>query len=184
MRRSVVLVALMTGGAIALAGCGIADSRSPVPEFMRSKADDPPPIEPPPDVDQLVRQRLDSYSRPRPIRKKCGSRRRAMIFSRTWLDRMRQGRARTTRWASHWVRRRIESRSTAASSPTGGALKPRIPAPPKPTIRSESSRPSRPLPTPRGQAPSQQPSWPPGVHRRVRDLRSRARSPCPRYKAR
>ncbi len=48
MRRIVVLVALMQWGALALAGCGIADSRSPVPEFMRTKGGDPLPIEPPP----------------------------------------------------------------------------------------------------------------------------------------
>ena len=39
---------LMAGGALLLAGCGFADSRSPVPEFMRTKAIDPPPPEPPP----------------------------------------------------------------------------------------------------------------------------------------
>jgi hypothetical protein len=51
---------LMTGGALVLAGCGIADSRSPVPEFMRAKASEPPPLEAPPDVKQLVREKLDS----------------------------------------------------------------------------------------------------------------------------
>jgi hypothetical protein len=60
MRRIVVYMALMAGGAILLAGCGIADSRSPVPDFMRAKASDPPPPEPPPDVKQLVRKNLDS----------------------------------------------------------------------------------------------------------------------------
>jgi hypothetical protein len=60
MLRIVVPMALMAGGALALASCGIADSRSPVPEFMRAKADDPPPPEPTPDVKQLVRERLDS----------------------------------------------------------------------------------------------------------------------------
>jgi hypothetical protein len=51
---------LIAGGALLLAGCGIADSRSPVPEFMRAKASDPPPLEAPPDVKQLVREKLDS----------------------------------------------------------------------------------------------------------------------------
>jgi hypothetical protein len=60
MLRFVVHMALMAGGALALAGCGIADSRSAVPEFMRAKAGDPPPPEPIPDVKQLVRERLDS----------------------------------------------------------------------------------------------------------------------------
>ena len=50
----------MAGGALVLAGCGIADSRAPVPEFMRGKAIDPPPPEPPPDVRELVRKNLDS----------------------------------------------------------------------------------------------------------------------------
>jgi hypothetical protein len=60
MGRIIIYAALAAGGALALAGCGIADSRAPVPEFMRAKANDPPPSEPPPPVDQLVRERLDS----------------------------------------------------------------------------------------------------------------------------
>jgi hypothetical protein len=60
MRRVLVHAALMAGGALVLAGCGLADSRSPVPEFMRAKASDPPPPEPPPDARQLVREKLDS----------------------------------------------------------------------------------------------------------------------------
>jgi hypothetical protein len=60
MRRVVVYMALMAGGALVLAGCGFADSRSPVPDFMRAKASDPPPPEPSPDVKQLVRKNLDS----------------------------------------------------------------------------------------------------------------------------
>lgn len=51
--------AWMMAGA-ALAGCGIADSRAPVPEFMRGKDSEPPPPEAPPDVKRLVRERLDS----------------------------------------------------------------------------------------------------------------------------
>jgi hypothetical protein len=43
-----------------LAGCGIADSRSPVPEFMRAKAPEPPPLEAPPDVKMLLHEKLDS----------------------------------------------------------------------------------------------------------------------------
>ncbi len=72
MRRVIVHAALMAGGALVLAGCGIADSRSPVPEFMRAKALDPPPPEPPPDVRQMVRKNLDSVfvaaSNPRQVR--------------------------------------------------------------------------------------------------------------------
>src|SRR5260370_6484398 len=72
MRRIIVHAALMAGGALMLAGCGLADSRSPVPEFMRAKASDSPPPEPPPDVGQLVRKNLESVfvanSYPRQVR--------------------------------------------------------------------------------------------------------------------
>jgi hypothetical protein len=59
MRRVLVQVALVAGGALALTGCGIADSRSPVPEFMRARESEPPAPEPPPDVKQLLREKLD-----------------------------------------------------------------------------------------------------------------------------
>jgi hypothetical protein len=72
MGRIIVHAALMAGAALVLAGCGIADSRSPVPEFMRAKASDPPPPEPPPDVKRLVHEKLDSVftaaSYPRQVR--------------------------------------------------------------------------------------------------------------------
>src|SRR6202048_1988930 len=72
MRRIIVHATLVAGGALMLAGCGVADSRSPVPEFMRAKATDPPPPEPPPDVGPLVRKNLDSVfvanSYPRQVR--------------------------------------------------------------------------------------------------------------------
>src|ERR1019366_144844 len=72
MRRIIVHAALMAGGALVRAGCGLADSRSPVPEFMRAKASDPPPSEAPPDVGELVRKNLDSVfvatSNPRQVR--------------------------------------------------------------------------------------------------------------------
>jgi hypothetical protein len=60
MGRLTIYTALMAAAALALAGCGIADSRSPVPEFMRAKASDPPPPEAPPDVKELIRKNLDS----------------------------------------------------------------------------------------------------------------------------
>jgi hypothetical protein len=56
VNRRLVLVG---GLALALAGCGIADSRSPVPEFMRAREADPPPPETAPDVGALVRKELD-----------------------------------------------------------------------------------------------------------------------------
>jgi hypothetical protein len=72
MGRIVFLGVLMAGGALLLAGCGLADSRSPVPEFMRNKAADPPPPEPPPDVRELVRKNLNlvftAASNPRGVR--------------------------------------------------------------------------------------------------------------------
>jgi hypothetical protein len=59
MGRFTFHIALMTIGALVLTGCGFADSRSPVPEFMRTKESAPPPLEQPPDVKQLVRGHLD-----------------------------------------------------------------------------------------------------------------------------
>ena len=43
-----------------LAGCGFADVRSPVPEFMRAKAPDPPSLEPAPDVKRMLKEKLDA----------------------------------------------------------------------------------------------------------------------------
>ncbi|SDR87877.1 hypothetical protein [Bradyrhizobium canariense] len=60
MQRITVHIVLMAATALALGGCGFADSRSPLPEFMRVKESDPPPLEPPPDVKELVRNHLDS----------------------------------------------------------------------------------------------------------------------------
>jgi hypothetical protein len=72
MFRIISNAALMAGAALALAGCGIADSRSPVPEFMRAKVSGPPPPEPQPDVRRLVREGLDTVfvatSYPRDVR--------------------------------------------------------------------------------------------------------------------
>jgi hypothetical protein len=54
-------IAATTFAALALTGCGFADSRSPmVPEFMRAKAPDPPPVETPPDVKRILGEKLDS----------------------------------------------------------------------------------------------------------------------------
>jgi hypothetical protein len=46
--------------ALTLAACGLADSRSPVPEFMRAKPADPPPLEAAPDARKMVRDKLDA----------------------------------------------------------------------------------------------------------------------------
>ncbi len=60
MRRDIVHIALTAGGALWLAGCGMADIRSPVPEFMRAKAPDPAPLEAPPDIKLMLREKLDA----------------------------------------------------------------------------------------------------------------------------
>jgi hypothetical protein len=61
MGRGTLYIAVTTIAALLLAGCGFADSRSPVvPEFMRVKAPEPPPLEAPPDVKRLVSEKLDA----------------------------------------------------------------------------------------------------------------------------
>ena len=60
MRRIVVHIALMAGAALTLAGCGFADVRSPVPEFLRAKAPEPPALEPVPDVKRMLKEKLDA----------------------------------------------------------------------------------------------------------------------------
>jgi hypothetical protein len=61
MRRIVPTLALV-GCAFMLAACGLADSRSPLPlpDFMRARPAEAPPLEPAPDVRQMVREKLDS----------------------------------------------------------------------------------------------------------------------------
>ena len=60
MRRIGFHIALVAGAALALGGCGFADTRSPLPEFMRAKAPEPAPLEPPPNVKRLLKEKLDS----------------------------------------------------------------------------------------------------------------------------
>src|ERR1700721_1353264 len=61
MRGTAVSFITMAGAALTLAACGLADSRTPLPlpEFIRAKPTDPPPIEQPPDIRRMVRERLD-----------------------------------------------------------------------------------------------------------------------------
>lgn len=59
MGRIVLYIASMTTVALALAGCGFADSHAVLPDFMRTKVSEAPP-EPVPDVKQLVREHLDA----------------------------------------------------------------------------------------------------------------------------
>ena len=72
MRRGFVHLSALSGAALTLAACGFADVRSPVPEFMRVKGSEPPPLEAPPDVKRLVRDKIDfvfvNSSQPRQIR--------------------------------------------------------------------------------------------------------------------
>ena len=72
MRGGFLHIAVLAGAALALVGCGFADVRSPVPEFMRVKGSEPPPPEAPPDVKRLVRDKIDfvflNSSQPRRIR--------------------------------------------------------------------------------------------------------------------
>jgi hypothetical protein len=60
MRRFEFHIALMAGAALMLAGCGFGDVRSPLPEFMRAKAPEPPPLEPAPDVKRMLQEKLDA----------------------------------------------------------------------------------------------------------------------------
>lgn len=53
-------MALMAGATLALGGCGFGDVRSPLPEFLRAKAPEPPPPEPAPDVKRILKEKLDS----------------------------------------------------------------------------------------------------------------------------
>lgn len=72
MRRFLTSFALMAGAALPLSGCGFADMRAPLPEFMRAKVPDSAPPDPPPDVKQLMRDNLErvftSSSQPARVR--------------------------------------------------------------------------------------------------------------------
>ena len=53
-------MALMVGAALTLGGCGFGDVRSPLPEFLRAKAPDPPALEPVPDLKRMLKEKIDS----------------------------------------------------------------------------------------------------------------------------
>ncbi|QOZ70434.1 hypothetical protein [Bradyrhizobium arachidis] len=55
----IIAHAALLAGALALGACGFADSRAPVPEFMRMKEAEVPPPEAPPDVKRVVREQID-----------------------------------------------------------------------------------------------------------------------------
>ncbi|MFO1109917.1 MAG: hypothetical protein U1E61_12080 [Bradyrhizobium sp.] len=62
----------MATAAMLLAACGFADMRAPLPEFMRAKARDAAPADPPPDIKKLMRENLEqvftSASQPTRVR--------------------------------------------------------------------------------------------------------------------
>ncbi len=60
MEDRFIHIVVTLGAALMLAGCGFADVRSPVPEFMRKTEADPVPPESPPDVRRLVHDNLDA----------------------------------------------------------------------------------------------------------------------------
>lgn len=55
----IIAHAALLASALALGACGFADSRAPVPEFMRMKEAEQPPPQPPPDVKGVVREQID-----------------------------------------------------------------------------------------------------------------------------
>ncbi|MBR0780812.1 hypothetical protein [Bradyrhizobium iriomotense] len=55
----IIANAALLAGALGLGACGFADSRAPVPEFMRMKEAEQPSPEPPPDVKRVVREQID-----------------------------------------------------------------------------------------------------------------------------
>ena len=55
----IIANAALLAGALALGACGFADSRAPVPEFMRMKETEQPPPEAAPDVKRVVREQID-----------------------------------------------------------------------------------------------------------------------------
>jgi hypothetical protein len=59
MGRVVLYIAMLAVAALALAGCGFADSHAVLPDFMRTKAPETP-LEPPPDLKLLVSQHLEA----------------------------------------------------------------------------------------------------------------------------
>lgn len=60
MGRDWIVVALALTAALALSGCGFADSHAPLPGFMRGKEAERSPVETPPDVRRLVSGKLDA----------------------------------------------------------------------------------------------------------------------------
>lgn len=63
MRRAIAGTArfvLLAGVALVLSACGLGDVRAPLPEFMRARAPDPAPPEPPPDLKRLMRENMEA----------------------------------------------------------------------------------------------------------------------------
>ncbi|QOZ44240.1 hypothetical protein XH89_12630 [Bradyrhizobium sp. CCBAU 53340] len=58
MLRIIARVAMLVG-TLVLGACGFADSRAPVPDFMRIKEAEQQLPEPPPDVKRVVREQIE-----------------------------------------------------------------------------------------------------------------------------
>src|SRR3954452_24650035 len=69
----IIAHAALLASALALGACGFADSRAPVPEFMRMKEAEQPPPESPPTSNASCASRSNSSSSARPIRVRCMS---------------------------------------------------------------------------------------------------------------
>jgi hypothetical protein len=60
MQRAFTTIVLLAGVGVALSACGLGDARAPLPEFMRAKAPDPAPPEPPPDLKRMMRENMEA----------------------------------------------------------------------------------------------------------------------------
>ena len=118
-------MASMTTMAVALAGCGFADSHAVLPDFMRTKVSEAP-LQPVPDVKQLVREHLDSVftaaSAPRDVQVSPA---RHDLRGPGWTACVRA--ELTSATGNRWASRSIASTSTRGSSLTGSGSRPRTP---------------------------------------------------------
>jgi hypothetical protein len=136
--RRMVLVgatALVGAMALALAGCRLADSRSPLPDFLRAKEADPPPLEARPDVGALVSKELDVIflpsSYPHDLRV---SQPHHDLRSNAWIACVRA--ELTSATGCRWDRRSIASRSRTAKSRIAAGSRMRTIVPSNTTRRS------------------------------------------------
>ena len=133
--RRMVATALVGAMALALAGCRLADSRSPLPDFLRAKEADPPPLEARPDVGALVSKELDVIflpsSYPHDLRV---SQPHHDLRSNAWIACVRA--ELTSATGCRWDRRSIASRSRTAKSRIAAGSRMRTIVPSNTTRRS------------------------------------------------